>query len=248
MPGRSAVRYVAAVSLFTLAVAVVTGAVGCDPESAPRAEIRDWHDLNAVRDQLGGSFILMNDLDATVAGYEELASARANDKKGWRPIGSSEARFTGSLDGQGYEIRGLFINRPAESFVGLFGTVGEGGVVRNVGVDAIVSGEWSVGGLLGANWGTVRYCYSVGSVSGDDYVGGLLGGNAGTLSNSYSTASVIGRWDVGGLLGANDLAGAVIDCYGDRQRRWRVVCGWPVGRQLGRSCERMPVRRRREWR
>jgi len=232
MAGGSAVRYVAVTGLLLLAVAVITAAVGCDPERVPRGpvpEIRNWHDLNRVRDYLGGSFILMNDLDATTAGYEEVASGAANDKKGWQPIGTSERRFTGSFDGQGYEITGLRINRPAESFVGLFGTVGKGGVVQNVGVDAIVSGEWSVGGLLGANWGTVSNCYSTGSVSGDDYVGGLLGGNADTVINSYSTASVIGRWDVGGLLGANDLAGTVIDCYATGS----VSGEWSVGGLLG---------------
>jgi len=233
IPLRSRVRRVATVSLFLLAVAVGTGVEGCDPESAPRhspaPEIRDWYDLNRVRDHLGGSFILMNDLDATTAGYEEVASGAANDKEGWQPIGGSEARFAGIFDGQGYEIRGLSINRPSESFVGLFGTVGKGGVVRNVGVDAMVRGEWSVGGLSGANWGTVSNCYSTGSVSGDDYVGGLLGGNAGTVINSYSTASVIGRWDVGGLLGANDLAGAVIDCYATGS----VSGKWSVGGLLG---------------
>ena len=56
---------------------------------APRAaEIRDWYDLDAIRDNLGGSYILMNDLDSTTAGYEELASPTANGGKGWEPIGS----------------------------------------------------------------------------------------------------------------------------------------------------------------
>ena len=36
-------------------------------------EIRDWYDLDAVRDNLNGSYLLMNDLDCTTAGYMELA-------------------------------------------------------------------------------------------------------------------------------------------------------------------------------
>ncbi len=54
-------------------------------------EIRDWHDLDAIRDNLGGSYVLMNDLDSTTAGYKELASPTANGGKGWQPIGGSSA-------------------------------------------------------------------------------------------------------------------------------------------------------------
>ena len=228
--------------MFFIAVALVTGTVGCDSEPTHRydrvVEIRDWHDLDGVRDDPGGSFILINDLDANTAGYEELASDTANEAKGWQPIGGSEERFAGSFDGQGYEIRGLFINRPAESFAGLFGAVDVPGVIRNVGVDAIVSGEWSVGGLCGANWGTVSNCYSIGSVSGDDYVGGLVGGNAGSVSDSYSTASVIGHCDVGGLVGANDSGGTVSDSYatGSVNGRWSV--GGLLGGNWGGSVSR----------
>lgn len=222
--------------------ALVIGVVGCDLEPTPSydlvVEIRDWHDLDGVRYHLGGSFILMNDLNATTAGYQQLASEIANEAKGWQPIGTSEERFAGSFDGQGYEVRDLFINRPTESFVGLFGAVDEAGAVRNVGVDAVVSGEWSVGGLVGANWGTVSHCYSIGSVSGDDYVGGLVGGNAGSVSDSYSAASVSGHWDVGGLLGANDSGGIVSDSYatGSVSGKWSV--GGLVGGNWGGSVSR----------
>ena len=43
--------------------------------------IRDWNDLDDVRNNLGGQHILMNDLDSTTAGYEELASPTANGEK-----------------------------------------------------------------------------------------------------------------------------------------------------------------------
>jgi hypothetical protein len=58
--------------------------------------------------------------------------------------------LTGTFDGQGYEIHDIFINRPDEPDVGLFGLVDEGGIIKNVGlVRATVTGEESVGGLLG---------------------------------------------------------------------------------------------------
>jgi uncharacterized repeat protein (TIGR02543 family) len=43
--------------------------------------IRTWYDLDAIRDNLGCSYLLMNDLDSATAGYEELASPTANGEK-----------------------------------------------------------------------------------------------------------------------------------------------------------------------
>jgi uncharacterized repeat protein (TIGR02543 family) len=170
--------------------------------------IRDWYDLHAIRNNLGGSYLLTNDLDSTTAGYEELASETANEGKGWEPIGTFDNPFTWTFDGQGYEIRDLFINRPDENDVGLFGYVGWGGVIKNLGVvNVTVTGQWSVGGLVGRNsdYGTVSNSYSTGSVSGDNYVGGLVGGNyyGGNVTHSYSTGSVTGNLRVGGLVGGN---------------------------------------------
>jgi hypothetical protein len=190
--------------------------------------IWNWHDLDAIRDNMDRSYLLINDLDSTSAGYEELASPTANGGKGWDPIGSLVVdplhewivdpvdAFTGSLDGQGYEIRDLFISRPDEDGVGLFSCAGEGHTIENLGVvNAEVTGRDYVGGLVGENrQGRVSDCYSTGSVTGDRRVGGLAGGNRwdrAYVSNSYSTASVTGTDNVGGLVGGNE--GTVSDSY-----------------------------------
>ena len=178
-------------------------------------EIRDWYDLDAIRDNLYGSHTLMNDLDSTTPGYEELASQTANQGKGWQPIGTwSLSAFTGSFDGQGHEIRDLFINRPNESPVGLFGYTGEEGVIKDTNmVDVTVSGYYYVGGLVGFNNGIVTNSYSTGNVSGTvGMVGGLVGKNTDTVSNSYSTASVSGVVNAGGLVGDN-WVGTVSNSY-----------------------------------
>ena len=150
-------HHVARVSIFLIMVALIAGMVGCEP---PPIEIRDWYDLHAVRNNLGGSYLLMNDLDSATVGYMELASETANWGRGWEPIGTSNDRFTGSFNGQGYEIRDLFINRPDENYVGLFGLVDEGGAMKNVGVvNATVAGKQHVGGLVGISEGTVTNSY-----------------------------------------------------------------------------------------
>jgi hypothetical protein len=190
-----------------IVVALIAGMIGCAPRPI---EIRDWYDLHAIRNNLSGSYILMNDLASATAGYTELASVAANGGRGWEPIGTPDDGFTGSFDGQGYEIRDLFINRPDEDYVGLFAHISwvryidNVGVVENVGlVNAEVSGSAEVGALVGHNAGTVNNSYSSGSVTGDSRVGGLVGWNQATLSNSYSDCSVMGSTRVGGLTGDN---------------------------------------------
>lgn len=175
-------------------------------------EIWDWYGLHAVRYNLSGNYLLMNDLDSTTAGYQELASPAANDGRGWQPIGTIHAPFTGTLDGQGHEIDSLFINRPGESQIGLLSVLGTGGVIENLGVMRItVAGGPTVGGLAGVNRGLVSNSYSGGGVTGSSTVGGLVGVNRGTVGNSYSDGSVSGDWAVGGLVGHN--SGAVTNSY-----------------------------------
>ena len=210
-------RYLTKFSILLMTAALIAGMVGCGDNLPPQeGEIRTWYELDAVRDNLGGSYILMNDLDSTTAGYTSLASSTADGGKGWEPIGTRGAPFTGSFDGQGYEMRDLFINLPEEGpipplfsdneCVGLFGAVDEGGRVDNIGVvNADVTGFVSVGGLVGEiEHGTVSNSYATGSVTGYRDVGGLMGRSYNsTVSDSYSIGSVTGDENIGGLVGCN---------------------------------------------
>jgi hypothetical protein len=174
-------------------------------------QIWDWNDLDDIRGNLGGNYILMDDLDSTTAGYEELASSRANQGKGWQPIGTYDDQFTGSFDGQGYEMRDFFISRTDESGVGLFGDIGSG-IIKNTGVvNVTVTGDSSVGGLVGSSTSTVSNSYCAGSVAGGEYVGGLVGYSTGNVSDSHSVGSVTGGESVGGLVGAS--TGTVSSSY-----------------------------------
>jgi flagellin-like protein len=131
--------------------------------------------------------------------------------QGFNPVGTYDyveqtIEFTGSFDGQNHTISNLSINRL--DYVGLFGAIGAGGEVKNVGVINVnITGEKKVGGLVGRNYGTVSNSYSTGNVTGESYdVGGLVGFNYndGTVSNSHSTGNVTGAGDVGGLVGYNE--------------------------------------------
>jgi hypothetical protein len=170
---------------------------------------------------------LVNNLDSTTAGYDELASPTSNGGKGWQPIAS----FRGSFDGQGYETRDLFINRPGENYVGLFGFVDDGGHIENIGVVNVnVIGDHSVGGLVGEDCGTVSNSYSTGSLTGRQFVGGLVGyaRNSSAVSNSYFTGTVTGDSNVGGLVGRN------MDTVSNSYSNGNVSgTGWAVGGLAG---------------
>ena len=207
--------YVARISILLVMIAIIAGMEGClFPPATQNLEIRTWYDLDAIRDNLSGHHILMNDLDSTTAGYEELASPTANEGRGWYPIvGTGQnTQFTGTLDGQGYQIRDLFIDLPGKGYAGLFSIVGEGGRINDIGVvNANVNCTAYIGALAGVNLGTVSSSYSSGSVSCTLSAGGLVGNNLGTVSNSYSTANVTGDTGAGGLAGGN--SGTVINSY-----------------------------------
>ncbi|MCK4387839.1 MAG: hypothetical protein KAW00_03610, partial [Dehalococcoidia bacterium] len=85
-------------------------------------------------------------------------------------------------------------------------------------IDAHVTGEVYVGGLVGHNHdGSLSNCHSTGNVAGHTHVGGLVGESGGIVSNTYSTGNVTGYEDVGGMVGRN-YQGTVSNSLWDIQR------------------------------
>jgi hypothetical protein len=61
-------RLLVKVCIFLIMAALIAGMTGCDGDGSQNLEIWDWYDLDAVRNNLGGNYTLMNDLDSTTAG------------------------------------------------------------------------------------------------------------------------------------------------------------------------------------
>ena len=168
--------------------------------------------------------ILLNDISNWTSWNETTAPANT-----WTPIGSEWENFTGTLDGQGHSVSGIYINSEAD-YQGLVGVLGSGGTLQNLGVKAsYIKGGNDVGGVCGQNYATMTNCYNTGKVTGSYFVGGLCGyNNSGTVTNCYNTGSVAGSSRVGGLCGRND--GIVSNCYntGNVAGTERVggVCGY----------------------
>ncbi len=210
------------------AVLVVLSVIGI-PESTNSSvspdnpiEISDVHELQAMLENLTADYVLVNNIDAS-------ETVNWNEGKGFKPIGTGDYPFMGTFDGQRYEIKGLFINRPDEEYVGLFGNTHQGIEIRNVGiVDADVSGYRNVGVLVGWSNGTIGNCYATGSVSSvGECTGGLIGYNRVSTRDSYANVDVSGSTTVGGLVGYN--GGEVDNCHASGSVAGRTWVGGLVG-------------------
>ena len=175
-----------------------------DGSSSSPYEISTASDLQAMQEDLSANYIVVNDIDAS-------GTVNWNNGQGFDPVGTyddeqANSEFTGSFDGQNHTISNLSINRLDDYGFGLFGAIGAGGEVKNVGVINVnITGEREVGGLAGINYGEISNSNTDGAITGESFVGGLVGSNSnGTVSNSYSTGNVTGELRyVGGLVGKN---------------------------------------------
>lgn len=148
---------------------------------ADLAELRLLSETSA--DWVAGTFFIVT------ANIDAADTETWNAGAGFSPIGKiGGIPFEGGFDGNGKVISGLFINRPPQQQVGLFGGQ-KGGTIKNTHLTGCsITGKDTTGGLVGQNRlgaiesSTVLSC----SVSGD---GSDVGGLVGFLENGTITAS-----------------------------------------------------------
>ena len=183
-------------------------------------------DLDAIRLHRHGHYKLVRDLDfKDDASYKNSANKADwtvddyddNKDLGWRAIGTNEndvcdssRYFRGVLDGGGYTIANLQINRATDN-QGLFCATNADAVIKNVGLlNLNVASARNSGGLVGVNNGKIEDSHVVGDIryqganSGIASIGGLVGDNNGTIIGSYAVVEISGHHTVGGLVGVND--------------------------------------------
>jgi hypothetical protein len=86
--------------------------VEAEPANPPVIlNIYDVNDLQNMNTNLGGTYVLMNDIDATI-------TSTWNAGAGFIPIGRAGTPFTGSLTGNNFTITNLFINNASMNNVG----------------------------------------------------------------------------------------------------------------------------------
>lgn len=211
-------------------------------------EIQNIYQLNAIRtseDRMQGHYLMTGDIDAS-------DTKAWNNGDGFVPLshvfGSTTPGFTGTFDGGGWEIEGLYIDHLTDqenSYIGLFSAV-NGGDVRNLTLsNAYIAGVAQVGAIAGiasgASFENVQIHDS--EVIGFGKIGGAVGeGSAVTISNvELNRANVTGQSDhIGGIIGLAD-SGSVVrnsivsDSYVfmDSSERTREFLGGVAGENRG---------------
>ncbi len=190
-----------------------TGTVG-DPYQI--ANLEQLYFLSNVKSLWSSHFKLVNNIDATSTRNLNLVNGVY---KGFKPIGDDDIKgsrerkeFWGSFDGNGYYISNLYINRPTENYIGMFGSASSV-LIKNVKlIKADITGYNYVGGLVGeaGQYFSITNSFVSGSVSGSYRVGGLIGRartsvdyDAPGVHQCYSVATIHGSHEVGGLIGRN---------------------------------------------
>lgn len=151
--------------------------------------------------------------DETLVDWDNDGVADGITTEGFATIGTAAEQFRGSYNGDGHTISNLFIKRPTDVNIGLFGyLVASEKEIKNLGLlNVEIYGANFTGALVGTHFsGKIYQCFSTGSVVGTQYTGNYIGGLIGyvytasaIVSNSYSHASVEGNSWIGGFAGVN---------------------------------------------
>ena len=170
--------------------------------------------------------ILINRNVLTVDGdLNDLPNPPANE---WIPINN----FSGTFDGDGHTISGLYYDGSG-NYVGLFGCVGEDGVVKDVsvadsyiGVTTTSENALYIGGISGHNEGHLEGCTFTGTLKAENnttnnvysYAGGISGSNIGTIERCINYGKITGGGYnpiVGGICGGDyntEVMGTIKNC------------------------------------
>lgn len=208
--------------------------------------------LDRIRDDLTGHYILIGDID--LSGYEN-----------WMPIGTFQPRsdapedaevphpdyaFTGTFDGAGHTISNLTISCEAPMGAGLFGCAS--GTESNAAFighftlkDINVSGFYLVGGAVGLQFMNCPvsdiHLEGDNKLTGMQGIGGIVGTGFDLISDCSATADVIVSGDDGacaGLIAGGTTMSSIKNCQvtggsitaeGNATWGFGALCGAPWG-------------------
>ena len=208
--------------------------------------ISDAEDLAIMSD------LVNNGDEATYrsAYYSLTASVDLDDLVGTKykfaPIGTATKPFIGNFNGNGNLVYNLNLTENSDTapllvdqYIGLFGYVGNGGNVSNVGVTGASYGKntaFEIGGIAGYNAGTIYQCFFEGTITGSDTIGGIVGHNTGTVRSCFANGSLyagVNNAKTGGLIGVNGSTGSVSYSYNQCSLNVSVQNAYNVGGIIG---------------
>lgn len=191
----------------------------------------------------GGFFKVIADID--LSAFLAEGGDGHNGGKGWDPIDIAVSTF----DGGGHTISGLWLDRPAEHWVGLFGYT-LNAFIKNINLQLAeegITGKTRVGGISGEVT-TYPWSKSAASISGCSVTGkvtstynfpspspvsasvGLVTGSVqyATVKECLASGTATGYYGVGGIAGSVQY-GDILDCRFDgdvcpTNEVWPTVC------------------------
>lgn len=142
--------------------------------------------------------ILLNNTE----GWENWGStAPANS---WTPIGSNANPFTGTFDGQGHTVSGIFVNS-SNNCQGFFGATNGATIINLHTAQGYIRGNGSVGGIVGnAEGGSIEDCTNGCTIaSTGNSNGGIVGYGMGVQITGCTNNGplVAGQYQNGGIAG-----------------------------------------------
>lgn len=190
--------------------------------------------LNTYSAFLDNSFLLLNNINYTSNNPEFV------------PIGWNEEEFTGTFDGNGYEVTNLRLVNLTNSNYGetktyenmkyyaIFSTIGESGVVKNVGfvspsliINATPAGMTAVSVVTGSNKGRISNTYvkmlgnpedEVGiSAAGGFVISGFVYSNTGIIEDCYCAYDIVVNYTLKDYISFREFLdinlGTLNNCY-----------------------------------
>ena len=232
---------------------ILTGHVGDGTETYPYP-VANAYQLNSVRDGLSAYYTQYADI--SLAAYGE-GVARGTDE-GWEPIGATGSEFTGSYDGNGFEITDLYALTASDN-LSLFGALEAASITDVMVTDAHIESDGGVCSILAgtATDSTVSGCKVSGTVTSKEgaaygllldgapekcfvsadisselaNVAGVVGSGAATNCGFIGTLTVLDAEAVaGGVVGFNDEgSGSIVNCFSS----CTITCPGTIGGVLG---------------
>ncbi|MBR6203003.1 MAG: hypothetical protein IKQ62_08365 [Bacteroidaceae bacterium] len=202
-------------------------------------EISDAAGLRAIKENLNGSYKLVADID--LGGKVTPALAEGESYETWTPLGNNPSSdsdvgsFNGIFDGNNHKITNLRVDvqDATTTYIGLFGRIGERGIVKNLTIESAVLRVAStedqtrnMGSIAGVNHGIIANCTSNAEVkcyASSTDGGGIVGENRGDVVDCVFTGQVLtsqkeGGGDsynsvfIGGIVGDNERGGTLLKC------------------------------------
>ena len=204
----------------------LSGGAPSQPENPWEAEVdTSWYESSKEEfilntpEQLAGLAQLVNggntfEGKTICLGADMYFNDKQEAQNPWTPIASSESgvEFQGTFDGQGHTLYYLYL---AANSGGLFGTIGEKGIVKavKIGQGYIRSGA----AVAETNKGWILFCENQSDISSNaSYTGGICSQNENLIYGCGNSGSINAGRTAGGITGNNASFGATIDsCWNE---------------------------------